>query len=210
MKILLTGASGGIGSAIRESLEKNGARVLGFDHTNADLSSYEGVKKIDEKVDNERLDWLVCAHGFIDFETDFLKQTPENIKTTFDINTLSLFYLAQMALPRLNPGGGMIFISSTAGLAANGRYSAYSASKAAVNALAQALARNQPDFTFISVCPGPTNTPMRENLAHDAAKQQSPAAVAEVIKNIIEGQGDYKSGDIIVVKNGEVSKAGNI
>lgn len=207
--ILLTGAEGGIGKATKETLDQAGLTVIGIDRNEANLASYADIEQLEKKV-GEKIDWIICAHGFISTETDLEKQTPEDIQKTFEVNSLSLVYLAKAFLKHLNPGGGMIFLSSAAGINANGRYAAYSASKAAANVFAQALARNKPEFTFISLCPGPTNTPMREMIAHDASKHQSPAVIADVIKKIIEGHTEYKSGDVILVHDSQTSIAARL
>ncbi len=209
--ILLTGAQGGIGSVAKAAFEATGARVLEVDRKDADISSYADIKTLARKTsEHAPLDWLVLAHGYIGAETDFLKQSPEEIRTTFDTNTLSPIFLTQLLLPHLRPGGGVIFISSSAGLTANGRTAAYSASKAAINSFMQALARNMPEQKFFAVCPGPTNTPMRERIAHDADKQQNPGVVVAVLADLVNGNGAYKSGDIILVKNGETSVAARL
>ena len=206
--ILLTGASGGIGSATKAALEATGAHIIAVERQDVDLASYEETKAFSDRVAKEAsLDWLVFTHGFISTETEFEKQKPEEIKLTFDLNILSVIYLTQLLLPSLRPGGGVVFISSSAGLTLNGRHAVYSASKAAVNAFSQALAHNKPGLLFISVCPGPTNTAMRERVAHDAAKQQSPDVVAQIIVDIVSGLPEYKSGDVILVKDGSVSVA---
>ncbi len=185
--ILLTGANGGIGTAIGRQLQDADHTVIGVTRADADLGDSEAIKKLKEKVlkETDHIDWLVCAHGFIDTETVLEQMTPENIEKTFQVNTLSIIYLAQQFLPHIPQGGGIIALSSSAGIQANGRTAPYSASKAAVNSFMQALARNRPEQKFFSVCPGPTNTAMRENLAHDAAKQQSPDTVAAVIVDIV-------------------------
>lgn len=203
--ILLTGTQGGIGSATKTMLQAAGANIIAVGREDADLASYEAIAALADRVTKDApLDWIVFTHGFISAETDFEKQKPEEIKATFDINTLSCIYLTQLLLPLLREGGGIIFVSSAAGVEPNGRIAAYSASKAAVNAFCQALARNKPGFAFYSVCPGATNTAMREQVFHDAAKHQSPAVVAELIVQLINGTGDYKSGDAIVVRDGKV------
>jgi len=207
--ILLTGANGGIGSATAAALRAAGAEVIGIDRDDADLASYADVKKLAEK-DDTRFDWLVFAHGFISAETEFEKQRSEEIKMTFDINTLSCIYLTQLLLPSLREGGGIIFVSSAAGVEPNGRIATYSASKAAVNAFSKALSRNKPNLSFYSVCPDATNTAMREQIFHDASKHQSPMVVAEVIAQLVNGTGGYKSGDVILVKDGETSVASRI
>ena len=83
-------------------------------------------------------------------------------------------------------------------------------SKAAVNSFAQALARNRPELFFYSVCPGPTNTKMREKIAADAKSSQSPMVVANVIGDILSGGTTYVSGDIIVVRDGKVSVVSHV
>ncbi len=203
--ILLTGADGGIGSAIKETLETAGNEVIPITRADADLSSYSDIEKLEQKISAEgtKIDWIVCAHGYIDTETDLEKQSVEAIETTFKINSLSLIYIAKYFLKDLNQGGGMIFLSSSAGVEANGRTAAYSASKAAVNNLAQGLARNRSEFSFISICPGPTNTQMRERLAHDSSTKQSPALIADIAHKIISEESAYKSGDIVSIKDGE-------
>ncbi len=202
--VLLTGASGGIGSAISSALVADGYEVVPVTHKDADLSSYEDIKKLQEKFSSEgrTFDWVVCAHGFIDGVTEPEQQTPEMILKNFEVNTFSLFYISKLFLPLLTHGGGMVFISSTSGLQANGRFLAYSASKAAVNSLAQGLARNKPELSFFAICPGPTNTQMRERVAGDAAKMQSPDVVAKTALDLINQNGEYKSGDVISVRDG--------
>ncbi len=210
--VLLTGARGGIGSAIFRSLTDDGYEVVAIDRDNTDLSSYEDVKKLQQifSAEGKMFDAIVCAHGFIDSKTEAEEQVPEMIRKNFEINTLSLFYISSLFLPSLVPGGAMIFISSTSGLQANGRFLAYSASKAAVNSLAQGLARNKPEYAFFSLCPGPTNTQMRERIAGDAAQMQSPEAVAKVALDLVNQNGEYKSGDIISVRDGVTAIVGRI
>mgnify|MGYP001559412136 CR=1 FL=1 len=206
MQILLTGAGGGIGSATKAALEAAGARVIAVERRDADLVSYGEIQALAERVAKDApLDWLVFAHGFISAETEFEKQKPEEIKSTFDLNILSVIYLTQLLLASVRPGGGVIFISSSAGINPNGRYAAYSASKAAVNAFAKALALNKPEHTFFSVCPGPTNTAMRLKIGEDPKAAQPPTTVAHLIKQLVFGTGEYHSGDVIVVHNGKIS-----
>lgn len=201
--ILLTGADGGIGSAISATLKADGYEVVEVTRKDADISSFDEVEKLQEKFSSEGrvFDWVICAHGFIDGITEPEGQLPEMIQKNFEVNTFSLFYISKLFLPMLAQKGGMIFISSTSGLQANGRFLAYSASKAATNSLVQGLAKNKPEFSFYSVCPGPTNTDMRERIAGDAAKMQSPDVIARTALKLIEQEGGYKSGDIISVRD---------
>ena len=208
MKILLTGASGGIGQVIKITLETAGHEVVTPTHEEVDLINPKEVAVLAEKTGN--IDWLVCSQGFIDQETTLEHMTPENIENTFKVNILSVIYLAQQFLPHLSKDGGIITLSSSAGVNANGRFAPYSASKAAVNSFMQALARNRPEQKFFAVAPGPTNTRMRNRVASDATNQQSPEVVANVVKELLSTTGKYKSGDVLLVKNGETSVVSKI
>ena len=173
----------------------------------ADLSSFAGITALEASVAkrNVDLDWLVFAHGFIDSETTIENQRPEEILTTFQVNVLSVIHLCQLFLKHMNKGGGIICVSSTAGLKPNGRYAAYSASKAAVNNFMQGLARSHPALTFLTVCPGPTRTAMLEKIGGDLARAQDVSAVSGIMRRIMAGPAGYKSGDLIVVRDGRVS-----
>ena len=203
--ILITGAQGGIGSTTARALQKRGDRIIEIGHVDADLTSYNAVRLLEEKITSKEniIDWIVCAHGFIDDETTLEKQTPENIRSTFDVNILSIIYIAQRFLPHLRDGGGMLALSSTAGLIANGNYAAYSASKAAVNSFMQGVARNRPAHRFFSVCPGPTETSMLKKTGRSGG--QDPEDVAQLVSDIIAGAEPSESGDIWMIRGGERS-----
>ena len=225
--VLLTGAGGGVGHAVLSALGADDAyRVIAVTRPTpsaesktgpedserlirktADLSSFAEISGLEASIarSNIDLDWLVFAHGFIDSETMIEKQRPEDIATTFQVNVLSVIYLCQLFLKHMRNGGGIICVSSTAGLAANGRYAAYSASKAAVNNFMQGLARNQPALTFFTVCAGPTRTAMLEKIGGDLTGGQDVSAVKDVIVRIMARPADYRSGDIIVVRDGRVT-----
>jgi NAD(P)-dependent dehydrogenase (short-subunit alcohol dehydrogenase family) len=178
----------------------------------ADLASFAEITALEASIAkrNIALDWLVFAHGLIDRETIIEKQRPEDILATFQVNVLSVIHLCQLFLKHLRDGGGIICVSSTAGLEANGRYAAYSASKAAVNNFMQGLARNRPALTVFTICAGPTRTAMLEKIGGDMADAQEVSAVTDVILRLMAGPADSMSGDIIVVRDGQVTLAGRL
>lgn len=202
--VLITGANGGIGGSIEKKLTEAGFNVIGITQKDADLSKKEAIDalKVGILSSVSQIDWIICAHGFIDTEQVLEKQTEENIEATFRLNTLSIVYLAQALLEKVPEGGGMIAISSSAGVRPSGRLAVYSASKAAVNSFMQALAMNRPSQKFFSLCPGPTNTQMRERIAGDAAQMQSPDVIADVVVELVNGASTYNSGNVILVKDG--------
>jgi NAD(P)-dependent dehydrogenase (short-subunit alcohol dehydrogenase family) len=230
--VLLTGAGGGIGHALLSALAAGDAyRVIAvtrpmpsagsqtlpenserFIRETADLSSFAGITALEASIAkrNIELDWLVFAHGFIDRETRIEKQRPDDILTTFQVNVLSVIHLCQLFLKHLAKGGGIICVSSTAGLEANGRYAAYSASKAAVNNFMQGLARHRPALTVFTICAGPTRTAMLEKIGGDMAGAQDVGEVTDVMLRLMALPADNESGDIIVVRDGQVTLAGRL
>ncbi len=197
--ILVTGALGGIGLAIVKELKVQGHTVIAVGQDEADVTKTEDIERLSAS-NTEKIDWVICSHGYIDPETNLERQKPKNIEKTFDVNLLSLFYIAQIFLPRIKEG--MVFISSTAGLRANGKHVAYSASKAGVNSFAQGLARNRENLIFISLCPGPTDTAMRERIG--APGGQDPVLVAKLTGEIISSRETYKSGDVVSIRDGKI------
>lgn len=150
--------------------------------------SDHSVVKITEEGDG---DWLVMAHGFIG---------EVQVAETFAVNTITSIQLTESMLPRLNKG--VIYISSTSGIRGNTKFPIYSASKAAINSYAATMARKHPDLQFYALCPGPTNTKMWRSLGLEG-KAQEPIEVAKAVQRILNGE--FKSGDIITVRNGEIT-----
>lgn len=193
--ILLTGSSGGIGSAIHHTLKNAGYTVITADRSTYDLTSPAAIQELSSAI--TQIDTIVCAHGYIDTARAVAEQSTEAIHETFAVNVLSIAYLA-----RQFPEVDMIVLSSTAALYPNGKYPVYSASKAAVNALMQNLARERPNHSYITICPGATNTKMREKIEHDAAQHQNPMVIADTVLGVMQEKNAYRSGDIVSVKKG--------
>ncbi len=209
--IIVTGASGDIGSATIRALMALGHDVIGVSRTvanedgrelpacemrHADLGDAASIEALVATLP-ERFDWLVTAHGYIDPSMDPLAVSAASVERTFSVNATSQIHLVRHLRERMQRG--MILISSSAGTAANGRIAAYSASKAAVSSLAQGFARNISDRTFMAICPGPTAGRMRERIGTPGG--QPPSAVAALIADIIEGTTEYVSGDVLLVKD---------
>lgn len=218
-RVLISGVTGGIGGAIARKMVENKIVVVGagknkerlqgvaenfdpslFSAILCDLRDINATKQCIDKLKGETFDWVVFGAGHIDTERDFLRQDSSEIEQTFAINTLAVIHLSQALLPRVSKG--FIIISSTAGLRGNKEYPVYSSSKAAVNTFVQALARAYPDRIFVAVCPGPTNTRMRQVTQGDAEKHQSPSVIADVAYSLIRNTNEFRSGDILSVRGG--------
>jgi NAD(P)-dependent dehydrogenase (short-subunit alcohol dehydrogenase family) len=92
----------------------------------------------------------------------------------------------------------MVFIASLAGLYGKPNHSGYSASKAGLISLVQSLALEGHDAYAIS--PGRVDTGMRERdyPGEDPRTRLQPAAIGEIVRDILAGR--YTPGDNIVIR----------
>jgi 3-oxoacyl-[acyl-carrier protein] reductase len=132
------------------------------------------------------------------------------------INIRGSFVVAQQAAKRVRSSGAIINFSSSVTKLRFPTYSAYAASKAAVEALTAVLARELRgrDITVNAVAPGPTATPLFldgksqeeiDNLASAPPLERlaTPGDIAEVVSFLagparwVNGQTVYANGGII-------------
>lgn len=222
--ILVIGATGGIGSAIVKRAINAGFIVIatGTKKTNleklknqfsdavityqCDLTKPTSFKKFYTftKTYTHQIDWMIHAAGFIDTREFLSKPDDRIMRKTFLINIESIIKITYLFLPIIKKNGGVIMISSTAGIWGNPQYPAYSASKGALNTFTQSLARQIANTgkRSIAICPGPTRTSMRERIAKDSNKHQYPDTIADVTMNIVNDKTTYRNGDIIIIRDG--------
>src|SRR5207253_3144267 len=162
---VVTGASKGIGASIAVHLAKEGAAVVvnyasskqGAERVVAaivgeggkaiavqgDVSKQADIQRLfaETKKAFGRLDVLVNNAGIYEF-LPIENVTAEHFHKMFDLNVLGLILAAQEALKHFGPkGGSIINISSIAATASPATTSVYSATKAAVDAVPRALAK---------------------------------------------------------------------
>ena len=162
---VVTGASKGIGAAIARQLAGEGAAVVvnyasskeGADRVvgeitrrggravavQADMAKPADIKRLfaETKKAYDRLDILVNNAGIYQF-APLEEVTPEHFHKHFDLNVLGLILASQEAVKHFGRGGGSIInISSIVARSASAMGSVYSATKAAVNAVTQSLAK---------------------------------------------------------------------
>jgi short-subunit dehydrogenase len=159
---IITGSSMGIGKAIAAMLAKQDAKVVLNGRNQEKLNAItqelmEGgydVLSVQGDISNEhdcrrlvattierfgRIDILINNAG-VSMRGAVQELSPAVINTVFQINTIGPFMLSQMTLPHLKKTkGSIVFVSSLAGLRGLPNLSAYSASKMALTALAEAL-----------------------------------------------------------------------
>jgi NADP-dependent 3-hydroxy acid dehydrogenase YdfG len=214
---LITGAGGGLGSAIARALAPSytlllggrgsqrldelagqlGATTFGLELTDTDAIAASAAT-IDE------LDVLVHNAGVALFGK-IADASIEDWRTTLQVNVIGAVALTAALLPALRRAEGqVIFVNSGAGLNALAGAAAYSASKFALRAFADALRAEEPALRVTSVHPGRIDTDMQHELVafeggeYDASMFMTPETVAGLIADIVATPPDAHVHEIIV------------
>lgn len=193
---VVTGGAHGIGRATALLLARHGAKVfvgdfrprdenagefaaLGITQLAVDVRDESQVRSLIEAatVDGHGLHILVSNAG-IDLEKQLEDVTEAEWDACLNTNLKGGFFAAKHAIPHLRAAGGgaVVFTSSNAGLLPRAHDPVYCTSKAALIALAQALALcHAPDqIRFNAVCPGPvSNTATIEAHVANAADPEA-------------------------------------
>lgn len=183
--VIVTGAAGGIGSAIARRFASEGAKVVITDVDSegaeaatreiggttralaSDISSPEGCRAIIENVmATEGAIDVLCNNAGINRRGPLLDLTPEDWRLSFAINVDAIFHLCRAALPHMIAAGGGAIVNTCSqwGLHPAPNHIAYNVTKAAVASFTQNLARDYAPqkIRVNAVCPGEIHTPMLE------------------------------------------------
>ncbi len=188
---LVTGSSRGLGAATAKRLAregffvvlnylrsaKDGEAVLGEIKqaggkavlVQGDVSSLEGIRSFFERVDSAlkaeglpaSIDVLVANAGVI-VSKPFAETTEADYDSVFNTNVKGVFFLIQKALPRLRDNGRIITLSSGLSRFANPMFTAYSATKGAIDVMTRVLAQElgARGITVNALAPGAIDTDM--------------------------------------------------
>lgn len=192
---LVTGGSGGIGKGCARKLVERGydvvlcarreaplraaAEEIGARHLVADASDPIGFPAATSTL--EAIDLVVHAAGALG-GTYARKQTFEQWRAIMSANLDSCFVVTSAVLPKMSAGSRLVFISSSAAHEPMPARTAYSASKAGMNAFARALALevDRDGISVHIVTPGPVATEMLQDVPFEMYAIQV-ADVAEAV-----------------------------
>ena len=191
-KVLITGATGGIGNSLVQKFYSQGSSIIatGTNEEKLDLlkKNYPNIqiKKFGlenhDQIENfietiygnlKGLDVLINNAG-ITLDNLSIKLTEENWKKVLDINLTSSFLMCKFAIKKMlkNRYGKIINITSIVGHTGNLGQSNYAASKAGVVAFSKSLALEyaRKNININCVSPGFIKTDMTDNINEDFKK----------------------------------------
>ena len=234
---IVTGASRGIGREIAKTLAKEGIQVvanynnseqkalelkkeleeenINIDVFKADVSKREEVKSLVEYTLKKygKVDILINNAGISEYKI-FTDETDDDWNRVINTNLYSAFVMCQEVIPNMvhNKNGNIINISSIWGMVGSSLEVLYSVSKAGMDGLTKALAKElgPSNIRVNSIAPGAINTDMNANLTIEELKQLEeetplgrigiPQDIARCVKWLLEDT--FTTGQIISVNGG--------
>jgi 3-oxoacyl-[acyl-carrier protein] reductase len=181
-RVLVTGASGGIGSACARAFAAEGAEVVvhynrgreraenlatelgGAVVVGADLTREDEVDRLFEEAG--RLDVCAAVAGAWPSEDVPVWELPlERWRATLDANLTATFLTARGFLRQLDGDGALVLVGSTAGLFGEAGHADYASAKSAILgglllSLKNEIVRKGPRARVNAVAPGWTESPM--------------------------------------------------
>jgi 3-oxoacyl-[acyl-carrier protein] reductase len=212
-KVLLTGASRGIGQAILREISGE-YDVLTPTRKELDLTSSESIddyfsvqKDIDILVNNAGINIIKEIESILDEDMEKINQ----------INLIAPLKLMQHAVKSMkkNRYGKIVNVSSIWGIRSKEKRTLYSGTKFGIIGQTKALARELGEYNILlnAVCPGFTATDLtKQSLTEsemESIEQQiplkrmaDPSEIAKCVKFLISEENTYITGQTLVIDGG--------
>lgn len=214
---LITGAGGGIGSAIATALAPTHTLLLAgrpsdrldtvaerLDATTfpLDLTDADEIEAACEIVDE--LDVLVHNAG-VSIPGRVGESHVDEWRATFSVNVFGAVALTLALLPALRSARGqVVFINSGSGRKASRNMASYSASKFALRAFADSLRESEPELRVTTIFPGRVDTDMQREVVafeggeYNPANFLRPETVAAAVANAVATPPDGHLHEVVL------------
>ncbi|MEM1302928.1 MAG: SDR family oxidoreductase [Pseudomonadota bacterium] len=224
---VVTGAAGGLGSAIAKQLQADGCHVVGLDLKASEADTSVEIDLTDADAIAEAFQQVGAEHGGLDilvnnagtcFMSDFPDIPVAEFEAQMQVNFHSMFHCCQAAIPLMLPRPG---VKKIVNISSNGAYNFdvfdpphYRASKAAMDTMTKDLARRYATqkIAVNSIAPAMTETPLfgvldDETLARAISamphgEPMQPAQIAGWVSHLAGPMGDVCSGNVIILNQG--------
>ena len=186
-KIIVTGASGGIGNSIVEKLNNSGAKILAtgtkiekleelkskyknISILKFDISQNDNIEEFIENATTELGGSLDCIINNAGLTQDNLaiRMSFDEWKKVIDVNLTSTFLLSKFAIKKMlkNKSGKIVNITSVVGHTGNLGQANYTASKAGIIAMSKSLAIEyaKKNININCISPGYIKTAMTDKI----------------------------------------------
>jgi NAD(P)-dependent dehydrogenase (short-subunit alcohol dehydrogenase family) len=222
--VLITGANGGLGTAVTRAFLDAGARVAGvakriqnsdFPHPNffaasAELGSAAAARDMVATVmaNWQRIDALVHLVGGFAGGKSVAETDDSTLEQMLDVNLRAAFHTFRAVLPgmRTRGAGRILAIGSRTAVDPQPMVGAYSASKAALVSLVQTIALENKDRGISAnvILPGTMDTPANRAAMPDAdpAKWVQPSQVAGMLVHLASDLASQINGAVIPILGG--------
>ena len=235
--VIITGASRGIGREIAKRLAKKGLKVIAnynksekkaeklkfelgqekisIDIVKADVSKREDVKKLVKYTLDKynKIDVLINNAGISEYKL-FTDETDKDWNKIINTNLYSAFAMSQEVIPNMvhNKSGLIINISSAWGVVGGSLEVVYSISKAGMDGMTKALAKElgPSNIRVNSIAPGMIYTKMNEKFTEEELKEikeeiplgaiGEASDISKCVEWLIEDK--YTTGQVISINGG--------
>jgi len=228
---VVTGAAGGIGTAISARLRQAGASVMCWDIHRTTDSPYQqdSIDVNDAAAVSAATQRLLASHGRIDFLINNAGYAGPTMpldqydlrewRRIVEVNLLGVFHTCRAVVPAMRAAGQgrIVNIASLAGKEGSANASAYSAAKAGVLALTKSLGKELADSGILvnALAPAAVNTSLLQQMSatHVATMiAKSPmgrlgevAEVADMVAWLCSGDCSFSTGAVFDLSGGRAT-----
>ena len=231
-KILITGASRGIGKSLALKSKENGYVVVGTSTSKRGVQELEneGILGLELNLNDDRSikefnNFLIQDHSDVEIlinnagitrDNIVLRMSDEEWADVLNIHLTGTFQISKTVLKFMlkKKWGRIINITSTSASIGNKGQANYSAAKAGVEAFSKSLAKEVGSraITVNSVAPGYIETDMTEQISNTIKEEilkqiplsrfGKPEEVSELIEFLITDEASYITGQTIHINGG--------